>query len=195
LDFWAQAVPSIFVLSSADRRIEKETIKQTDMLHQITWTNYFEAVVILLVIYYTAIGLRFWGADLQQFIANKTGSTSNQNEMTGPFFAEPEEEELDASYLAHEPVIYINDEDEEALDSSMIEAETVIARVKAAIKEAAARPYDPPALIASFKSIFNDSYTVKNSPHRDAINELVVSECERTGTALLTEDEVDRWWN
>jgi len=29
---------------------------------------------------------------------------------------------------------------------------------------------------------------------RSAINHLVVNECEKTGTALLTEEEVDQWW-
>jgi hypothetical protein len=166
------------------------------MLHQISWTTYFESLIVLLAIYYAATGFKFYGRDISVFIQTRILKNSPQSRSQIPFFAQEPfadtEEEFEASFPETGPVAF-EENYYEAPDDSITERETIIARIKAAINETASRPYNPPALTSKIKAIFMDYPSVKNSPYRDAINELIVTECERTGTALLTEDEVDRW--
>ena len=67
-------------------------------------------------------------------------------------------------------------------------------QLRACIARAADQPFAPASLIAQLKQILKQ-HTALAPDERPAINHLVVSECEKTGTALLTEEEVDQWWS
>jgi hypothetical protein len=68
-------------------------------------------------------------------------------------------------------------------------------RLRACIAVASEKPFAPAVLIPQIKKILQEHPELANSKERPAINELVVNECEKTGTALLTEEEVDQWWS
>ena len=80
-------------------------------------------------------------------------------------------------------------------DDSITQADTLMKLVKNCIAAASDEPYARIVITRHIKKIFKEHTSLKNSPHRPAINELVVAECKKTGTVLLTEDEVDQWWS
>jgi hypothetical protein len=49
-------------------------------------------------------------------------------------------------------------------------------------------------LVSQLKQILKQ-HTALTVAERPVINHLVVNECEKNGTALLTEEEVDQWWS
>ena len=160
-----------------------------NFLNHLSWTNYFETVLLLLVLYYIFIGFRFYGGDIRRLIRfpafrgmsdkhtpdQQVFSDKNVADNTLP-------EEVSYLFAGHS-------------DNDIREADELIAELKEIIGLAFDKAYAPEALLQQLKAAFLGHTTLKTSPHRPAINELVVTECERTGVAELTEDEVDQWWS
>lgn len=158
------------------------------MSSHLSWTSYFEAVMLLLVLYYAFVGFRFYSADIRRLLNHSAPPDHAApglpdqlvyKETKSPNGGLPEE----VSYTYDN---YPNDD--------MLKTDNLIAAVKNCIKSASGKPYDPDALLPQVKKVVKEYASLRTSPHRPAINELVVSECERTGVAGLTEDEVDQWW-
>ena len=74
------------------------------------------------------------------------------------------------------------------------EAEMLTTALLASIAESSSQPYEPAATIQKLKTILRRYPRLQNSPRRAAINSLIVAECEKTGIARLSEQDVDQWW-
>ncbi|MFD0795465.1 hypothetical protein ACFQZX_17720 [Mucilaginibacter litoreus] len=157
------------------------------MLNHLSWTSYFEAVALLLVIYYIFIGIRFYSDDVRKFFEQQNPKPS-QDEPEQPGFEE-------TAPLQAEPEISDQYVQDNYPDADIRETDDLIAEAKSLINAAANKAYSPESLIIRLSELFSKYTSLKISPYRPAINELVVSECERTGVAALTEDEVDEWWS
>ncbi|MDB4921836.1 hypothetical protein [Mucilaginibacter sp.] len=159
------------------------------LLHRITWTSYLEFITFLLVIYYIMLGIRFFAGDISQLYNRICGNkpVAGNALPAALMYGEPE-----AAAAAPAPA---NSNYDGLPDDSMAEADELIGKIKQIILAAADKPFAPAVLIPQLKKLFRGHVSLKTSPHRPAINELVVSECERTGVAGLTEDEADEWWS
>jgi hypothetical protein len=156
------------------------------MLNHYSWTNYFEAVTLLLVIYYLFIGIRFYSDDIRAFF-------SQPNATAPEVLPEPSvnEEPISLQTEVNNQDQYIQDN---YTDNDIRETDDLIAEAKSLINAASQKAYGPESLITRLRELFTKYTSLNTSPHRPAINEMIVSECERTGVAELTEDEVDEWW-
>ena len=155
------------------------------MLSHLSWGVYLEVLIVLLVIYYAVIGIRFYQNELQSLF--KGGVIKSRKPVAAPLFSN--ETTATGAGQADEP------HTAEAADDTQEQVDAVIGELKAIIKDASGKPYNPPVLTGQIRQLFRDNYTLKNSPYREAINELVAAECEKTGTATLTEEEVNEWWD
>jgi hypothetical protein len=157
------------------------------MLNHYSWTSYIEAVGLLLVIYYIFIGIRFFGSDIRKLFkspdARSAQDESEQIVHEEPAVAQPELINTEQYVQDNYP------------DDDIRETDDLIAEARSLINAAASKAYGPESLITRLRQLFNKYTSLKTSPHRPAINEMIVSECERTGVASLTEDEVDAWWS
>jgi len=158
------------------------------MLNHLSWTAYFEGVSTLLLIYYLYVGIRYYAADIKQLLssAGKNGPGTKLPEQL--VFNDAEHPSGDfPKEVSYEQSLYRNDD--------IQEADKLISSLKKKITAASGAAYAPVKLLTELKAVFQEHPSLKNSPHRPAINELVVTECERTGVAELTEDEADQWWD
>jgi hypothetical protein len=160
-----------------------------NFLNHLSWTSYFETIILLLVLYYTFIGVRFYAANIRQLFKRSILPAAANQRMPdqllfkgGDTAGDGLPEEVSYMYASHP-------------DNDIREADELIASLKDCIRLASDKAYAPDALVMQFKAIFKRHASLKTSPHRPAVNELVVTECERTGVAELTEDEVDQWWS
>jgi hypothetical protein len=160
------------------------------MLKQLSWTSYFEIILFLAAIWYVFVLFRYYRGEVRGLYQAK------QAETDSPTI--PEVLRYEPSAATEEIQFPANEENEEApvqvQNEDFAEAEKFIRQVKACIKNASGKPFAPAILIPQIKKLFRENPELLNSPQRPAINELIVQECESTGTALLTEDEVDQWW-
>jgi hypothetical protein len=159
------------------------------MLNQVSWTTFFEIVIFLAAVYYLFVLFRYYAGDLRQMVLPRTDATIDHQIPDVLRFEQPEE-----LHQAHtEPLARARQES--LPDESLEETAEIRGQLKQCIQSASGKPFAPAVLIPQIKKLFRDFPELRYSPHRPAINELVVQECERTGTALLTEDEVDAWWS
>jgi hypothetical protein len=140
------------------------------LMNHFTWMQYLETLVVLLAIYYAVVLFKFYLPELQEKLNGRK-----------PAIAAP----LSVQQFPEEPVT------EEAEDPLVSQTEQLIARLKTFIQDA---PSQPAAIANGIRQIFNEHPIIKDTQLRPAINELVVTECEKKGAALLTEAEVDKWW-
>jgi hypothetical protein len=159
------------------------------MLKQISWTTYFEVVIFILVVYYVYILLKYYKDDLWRVLRIGRTESGNQEIPQALHYEAPEP--ANQSFM-----ISTSDRNpDNQPDGSLEDADQLISQLKQLIQSASGKPFSPAVLIPQVKKLFAKNTPLRQSPHRPAITELVVSECERLGTALLTEDEVDQWWN
>lgn len=159
------------------------------MLHHITWHQYFSAIIVIAIIYYLWVILRCYRPEIQKF-GNRFRPKSEDLPNALQY---QEAEPADTHKYQTENTAAVAPEKMETEDFPE-DTETITSQLKAVIQSAAAKPYAPAALIPQLKKILQSFPDIGASPYREAITELVVQECEKTGTALLTEDEVDQWW-
>lgn len=156
------------------------------MLTNISWTDYFIAVAILLTVYYFFVGIRYFSADLRDLISGKTElklrtlrllDTGGKNIQTS-----------EKNYPGESPAL------ETITDDDFVEVEHLIGRLKNVIADASSRELIPLEFKQYLHLVLQEYPNIKNSPLRSSINELIASECEKYGAVTLSEDEVELLW-
>jgi hypothetical protein len=156
------------------------------MLSHLSWTSYFQATALLLVIYYLFISLRFYRNELHHLFNRVASRTDNKQQL--PEALQYREQEAGNTTMAAARL-------EEPMQETPSDNDHLTVRLKACISQAADKPFAPAVLIVQLKKILQDPAAKGETIDRELINARVVNECEKTGTALLTEDEVDQWWS
>jgi hypothetical protein len=159
------------------------------MLQQITWHQYLTAILLLALIYYAVIILRYCRPEIQRLISQLQGNTENNRQPD--VLQYQAEDDSPVQDVKHPAPIDEYAEQQEGIN----EYDHLSGELKVCIARAADKPFAPAILIPQLKKILQIPREGIASTDRDAINELIVNECEKTGTALLTEDEVDQWWS
>ena len=154
------------------------------LLHQISWHQYLTVAFVAAFIYYIIVILRYYRPELQKLQRRVNGD--KEGEQLQALQYQPAEEEVKA---APEQDLKEQPYHEEVITDTDILA----GKLKACILKASDKPFAPVILIPQLKQILQEHLHIAAS-ERSPINHLVVDECEKTGTALLTEEEVDQWW-
>ena len=154
------------------------------MLTNISWTDYLIAVAILLAIYYLFVGLRYFSADLKDFFSGKRNFKAA--------LSNDADEESTLSAGESTPA-EINAFDETS-DDEFAEVEHLIERLKGVITDASRKKLIPQEFTHYLHLVLKEYPSVRNSPLRSSVNELIVSECEKYSAVTLSEDEVDLLW-
>jgi hypothetical protein len=156
------------------------------LLRQITWNQYLATALITAVIYYLFIILRCYRPELQKLMQRFSGNLGGEALQVLRY----QDFETDAPPVpALQPLSAPENEARESISGTDI----LTGQLKACISKAADKPFAPEILIPQLKGILQEHQPMAAS-ERPAINRLIVNECEKTGTALLTEEEADQWW-
>ncbi len=156
------------------------------MFTNISWTEYFITVTILLAIYYLLVGIRYFSGDIKDLLSGKrklnlrtalSYNSKGEYPSTNGGNSHPSE----ASF-------------EETTDKEFTDVEHLIERLKALIADASHRKMIQQEFKQYLSLVLKEYPSVKNSSLRASVNELIVSECEKYGAVTLTEDEVDLVW-
>jgi hypothetical protein len=174
--------------SGGDRQ-QNKPLKTKAMLHHITWHQYLAAIIILAILYYLVIILRCYRPELQRIVKQLNGSGENSH-LPEALQYQPGTDKPEGN-LEHANSF---NQQQEYHQEALTGYDHLAAELKACIAKAADKPFAPAVLIPQLKKIIKTQTETIGQTDRQAVNELIVNECEKTGTALLTEDEVDQWW-
>jgi len=161
------------------------------LLNSISWTTYLETVAALAIAYYAVIAWKFYRPEIQKLIGRISGRQDNGRYLPEALHYQEEQ----APHAAAAENGFPTDQQHSSLQTGNPAQTDLEHELTECIEAAAEKPFAPAILIPRLKKILNDYPDVAALPERDSINALIVRECERTGTALLSESEVDLWWS
>lgn len=150
------------------------------MFTNISWTTYILVVTLLLAAWYLIIGMRFYFHDLQNLLARKRKSNlqlahDKSYSITGSEFTTEQTEASDTNNLFHE-------------------VEKLTAKLKETIADASSKNYHREEFIFLLQLILKEYPHLKGSPFQVAINNLILSECEKYGSLHLSAEELVMLW-
>ncbi len=155
------------------------------MLQNISWTDYIMAVAVALVVYYLVIGVRYFSSDIKELLSGKRRLKFRMSPAAvsdGNNVPKEEQQERDGEGF------------ENTSDNEFTEVEHLIERLKSVIADASRRKLIPDEFKQYIAMVFKEYPSVRYSPLRSSVNELIVSECQKYGAVTLKDDEVDLLW-
>ncbi len=162
----------------------------------ITWEKYFEAMGLLLTGYYLFTGIKFYSKNLKDRLTGKRRGTMLQvRENIGSPEKDTGENRLPGQpglFGGEDEIPFAPSEKEEA-NVLFGQAEELTEKIKAAMATAGKRNYAKEELIYLLKTILQQYGTLNIPPYRIAINNLIVSECEKFGNHLNADELAWLW--
>lgn len=162
------------------------------MLSHISWTEYLLIILLLLVIWYVFIGLRFYSVELKDLLTGKRKiellTSKKTKEINSDNHSKSPKEEQDDKQLQEEAYLTENP------DNPFKEIEELVEKLKEAIADASHKKYIRQELFHYLQLIIKEYPGLKNSSYRPTINEFIVSECEKQGSIAMNEEEAEMLW-
>jgi hypothetical protein len=154
------------------------------MFTNISWGNYIVVVVLLGVSWYLFVGLRFYFADIKDIVTGKRKVQFQSypeipSELT---YQESPDNTPSPSYLTES-------------DQTFQDIDHLVERLKNVVADAAQRKLLQKEFIDYLGLVLTEYPSVKNSPFRSSVNELIVSECDKLESIHLTQQEAEALWN
>lgn len=149
-------------------------LKNKTMFENISWTQYLTVLVIVLVVYYLYVGVRYYGPEIKKIFGSRVQD-------------EPEILEL-FSDKGSPKSVSPEDQDYE-------QVEQLTSALKRLLVDAADKQVPAEEILEILKSLLGQYDELADSPFRPALNELIVSECGRYGIIQINEEVVDELWN
>jgi hypothetical protein len=152
------------------------------MLSKISWSQYLTTVLAILVVYYLYVFIRYYASDLQkgpgqrkQPVPDAATSYRNTTEVEEPSYqsAQTTSEITDDSFEKIELLI------EELKQYMEVESKSLLVNDNVA---------------QELKQIIEKYQSLKYTPYKSAINELILAECSKYGLATLDESDVEGLW-
>lgn len=155
------------------------------MITNITWSDYLITIIILLGVYYIVIGIRYFSRDIQEILSGKRklrlGASVRSNASPSYSVEEQQNDQVVHGFEA-------------TSDDEFMIVEALTERLKTAIEEASLRKFIPQEFRQLLCSILKDYASVKYSPLRSSVNELIVSECQKYEGVTLNIEDVELLW-
>ena len=159
------------------------------MFTNISWGNYIVVVVLLLASWYLFVGLRFYFDDIKEIVTGKRKLQFHRLEKTNY-----QEIQSELNYQ-NSPEVTSTQSSFGEFDTTFQDVDSLVERLKNVIADAAKRKFHKQEFLDYFKSILREYPTVKDSPFRSSVSELIVSECDKLESITLTQTEAEGLWD
>ncbi|MFV5703022.1 hypothetical protein ACM55F_14210 [Flavobacterium sp. XS2P12] len=154
------------------------------MFTNISWGNYIVVVVLLGVSWYLFVGLRFYFAEIKDIATGKRKFQfrSYPEIPSNSSYQESPDSTLSQSYLTES-------------DQTFKDVDHLVERLKNVVADAAQRKLHQQEFVDYLGLVLIEYPSVKNSPFRSSVSELIVSECDKLESIHLTQQEAEGLWN
>ena len=161
-----------------------------NILTNVSWLNYLVIIALLLAAYYLFVGVKYYSDELKEIFTLKrhggglkpaldksNGSTPSLGEDGEPI------DDYDLS-----------DGFEHTTDETFELVERLISTLKVVVQDSADNQMDKAEFTDRLRKILEFYGDLKNSQFQFAVNELIISECEKIDFVPLSEDELMKLW-
>ncbi|RYE57456.1 MAG: hypothetical protein EOP48_05755 [Sphingobacteriales bacterium] len=144
------------------------------MVNNINWGSYWSVLIPLTLIYYAYVLLIYYGSDIRNLLAGKSSIlTSRNSQQAAPITESPIRDENNGDQL-FPAVQSLTDEMNAFMDQAGHDSKDVI--------------------IPGLQRIFQKYKRVSETPYQEAIENLLIIECETKCAIRLNEAEVRKIW-
>ena len=148
------------------------------MFTNISWSSYLAVIVIVVIIWYLFIIIKFYSGDLKKIL-------SGEKKLKIPTFTSNSQNSKE--------VKSISSSFSESFDT-LDDAEELATRITQAAQESAEKKLSKEQFQNYLSMVLEEYPYVKISSLRESINKLIVCESEKSPNLLLTLSEADSLW-
>jgi len=152
------------------------------MLSKISWSQYLTTVLAILVLYYLYVFIRYYASDLQK--------GPGQRKQPVPDAVTPYTNTTEAE----EPSYQSTQTTSEIADDSFEKIELLIEELKQYMEVESKSLLVNDNVAQDLKQIVGKYHSLKYTPYKSAINELILAECSKYGLATLDESDMEGLW-
>ncbi|AWG22824.1 MULTISPECIES: hypothetical protein [Flavobacterium] len=156
------------------------------MFTNISWGNYIVVIVLLLASWYLFIGFRYYLFDITEIVTGKRKIRKRRIK------------DLEIHYDVVHPQTLTGTSKQTSLgetEETILDIDTFAEKLKNLVKVASQREVIKSEFIGHLSLLFTEYSSIKNSPFRSSVSELIISECEKLDTISLSYLEVEDLWN
>lgn len=156
------------------------------MFTNISWGNYIFVIVLLLASWYLFIGFRYYLFDITEIV---TGKRKVRNHRI---------KDLEIHYDVVHPQTFTGSSKKTSFgetEETILDIDAFAEKLKNLVKDASQREVIKSEFIGHLSLLFTEYSSIKNSPFRSSVSELIISECEKLDTISLSHVEVEDLWN
>lgn len=156
------------------------------MFTNISWGNYIFVIVLLLASWYLFIGLRYYLFDITEIV---TGKRKLRNRSI---------KGLEIHYDVVHPQTFTGASKHPSFgetEETILDIDAFAEKLKNMVKDANQREVIKSEFIGHLSSLLTEYSSIKNSPFRSSVSELIISECEKLDTISLSLEEFEDLWN
>lgn len=156
------------------------------MFTNISWGNYIFVIVLLLASWYLFIGFRYYLFDITEIV---TGKRKLRNHRI---------KDLEIHYDVVHPHTFTGSSKKTSFgetEETILDIDAFAEKLKNLVKDASQREVIKSEIIGHLSLLFTEYSSIKNSPFRSSVSELIISECEKLDTISLSHEEVEDLWN
>ncbi|MFB9843972.1 hypothetical protein [Mucilaginibacter ginsenosidivorans] len=161
-----------------------------NLLNPFSWSAYLGTLTLLALAYYAFIARKYYSREIIRLIGRigQRGVTGQQLPDALRYQAGTgADEQAESSTASAGPV--------QAAAGPRSATDVLARQLTDCIASAAGMAFSPGTLASRLKTILNCYPHIMAAKERAQVNALIVRQCEETGTALLSESEVDTWWD
>ncbi|MEZ7507259.1 hypothetical protein [Flavobacterium sp. Arc2] len=156
------------------------------MFTNISWGNYIVVIVLLFASWYLFIGLRFYFVEIKEIV---TGKWTIRNCRS---------KDLEIHYDVVQPQTFTDTSLQPSFgepEESIINIDAFVEGLKNVVKEAAQRKLVKTEFQSYLSLLLCEFPSIKNSPFRSSVSEMIISECNKQDFISLSQVEVEELWN
>lgn len=159
------------------------------MFTNISWGSYIVVIVLLLASWYLFVGLRFYLNDIKEIATGKRKLRLHRvrNENYQEFPSQLNEQ--------GQPAITSSESSFGEFDNTFNDVDNLVEQLKNVINDAAKRKLLKQECIVFLRSVLQEYPSIKFSPFKSSVSELIVSECAKLDYMVLTQTEAEALWN
>jgi hypothetical protein len=157
------------------------------MFTNLSWANYLVVVTLLLAIYYTVIGIRFYSIELQHLwfrFRKPTLNFASDKDISESEFLDMEVAQDSTDNTPEQPII-----------NPIQEIEQLSGQFHEALTRANSELFSKEAFIQLLRPILKFHPFLNDEPIKSSMQDLIISECEKNGTIELSKEEINELWN
>ena len=156
------------------------------MFTNLSWANYLVVITLLLAIYYTLIGIRFYSRELQhlwsRFRKPALKFASDKN-ISGSEFLDMQLEQYSFENTPEQPIT-----------NPLQEVEQLSSLFQEALTQATSELFSKEAFIQLLRPVLKLHPSLNEAPIKSTVQDLIISECEKNGTIVLSKEEINELW-